>query len=248
MRTLLYFRYNKRSKGQEKMMLVQGLDLPTPPAAATQPLPPNRQLFSEAERHTRPEHTYALPDDTAGQARNQRRRTQDVRHFLGGVPTPSVAVEVELETTPPEAAQPVAAAAQPVATSAQQPVATSAQPVATSAQPVATQPAYPVAISGLATDIRPGTPGVNFPDVIVTRPTVLTAPASTTYRHHKRDALGLVPVNKRLRARNHCSTCHRPKTKDTGHSCLHGYVFCPENVEGLTLEQWRAGATERKKK
>ena len=139
---------------------------------------------------------------------------------------PSDAVEVELETTPPEAAQPVAAAAQPVATFAQpvaaaaqpvatsaqpvatsaqpvatsaqpvatsaqpvaaaaqpvatsaqpvaaaaqpvatsaQPVAAAAQPVATSAQPVATQPAYPVAISGLATDIRPGTPGVNFPD------------------------------------------------------------------------------------
>ena len=137
MRTLLYFRHNKRMKTQEKTPLVQGLDLPTPPAAATQPLPARRQLFSEAGRYTRPEHTYALRDDTAGQATNLRHRTEDVGHLLGA---PSVAVEVELETTPPNAAQPEAA--QPVVTVAAQPVA------------IAAQPAYPVAISGRATDIR----------------------------------------------------------------------------------------------
>ena len=212
-RLLVCFRHNKRMKAQERTLLVQGVDLPDPPAAATQPLPAKRQLFSEAERRSRPEHTYVLREDTAGQATNLRRRTEDIGHLLGAVPTSSVGVEVELESTQPNAVQPEAA------------------------QPVATQPVYRVVVSGLATDIRPGVPGVNFPDVTVTRPPVSTEPASTTYRHKMREALGLAPVNKRKRARNHCATCGRPKTKDTGHSCLYGFVFCPENVEGLSIAQ-----------
>ena len=28
--------------------------------------------------------------------------------------------------------------------------------------------------------------------------------------------------------------------KETGHNCLYGYVFCPENTQGLTIVQWRS--------
>ena len=122
--------------------------LPNPPAVATQPLPAKRQLFFEAERHTRPEHTYVLQNDTAGEAKRQRRRTEDEGHLLGAVPTPSVAVE--LESPLPDAALPEATL------------------------PEATQPVYRVVIFGLATNIRPGVPGVNFPDVTVTRQPVST--------------------------------------------------------------------------
>ena len=50
-------------------------------------------------------------------------------------------------------------------------------------QPEATQPVYRVVISGLVMNIRPGVPGVNFPDVTVTLQPVSTEPLSTTYRH-----------------------------------------------------------------
>ena len=151
-------------KAQEWTLLVQRLYLTDPSAAATQPLPAKQQLLFEAERHTRPEHTYVLQDDTAGEAKRQRRRTEDEGHLLGAVPTPSVAVEVELESTLPDAALPEAT------------------------QQEATQPVYRVVISGLATDIRPGVPGVNFPDVTVTRQPVSTEPSSTAYRHKMREA------------------------------------------------------------
>ena len=119
------------------------------------------------------------------------------------------------------------------------------QPEAT--QPEATQPVYRVVISGLATNIRPGVPGVNYPDVTVTRQPVSKEPLSTTYRHKMRKALGFAPVNKRKRARNHCAMCDRTKTKETGQSCLYGYVFCPENVGGLTIAQWRATVVSKRK-
>ena len=111
-------------------------------------------------------------------------------HILGPVPTPSVAVEMELESTLPDAAL-----------------------------PEATQPVYRVS----------------------------KEPLSTTNHHKLREVLGFAPVNKRKRARNHCATCGRPKTKETGHSCLYGYVFCPENLEGLTIAQWRATVASKRK-
>ena len=318
---VLYFRHNKRMTTQEKTLHVQDLDLRDPPAAATQPLPPNRQLFSEAGRH---DHTYVLRDDMAGQAKKQLRRTEDADHLLRSVPTPSV--EVEVHSTLPDAALPEATlpdAPQPVYLLSTEPVSTAyrhkmreamgfvpvnkrkrarnhcatcghpktketghsclygyvfcpenvegltiaqwrarvlsnrnklhstlpdaAQPK--SILPDAPQPVYLLVVSGLATDIRPGVPpGVNFPDVTATRPPVSTEPISTAYRHKMRDSMGFVPVNKRKRARNHCATCVRPKTKDTGHSCLYGYVFCPENVEGLTIAQWRARVLSNRNK
>ena len=102
-------------------------------------------------------------------------------------------------------------------------------------------------ISGLATNIRPGVPGVNYLDVTVTRQLVSKVPLSTTYRDKMSEALEFAPVNKRKRPRNHCATCGLPKTKETGQSCLYGYVFYPENVEGLTISQWRATVLSKMK-
>ncbi len=67
-------------------------------------------------------------------------------------------------------------------------LADAALPEAT--QPEATQPVYRVVISGLATNIRPGVPGVNYPDVTVTRQPVSKEPLSTTYRA-RQDARGV---------------------------------------------------------
>ena len=101
----------------------------------------------------------------------------------------------------------------------------------------------------MATNIRPGVPGVNYPDVTVTRQPVSKEPLSTTYRHKMREALGFAPVNKRKRPRNHCNTCGRSKTKETGHSCLNLHVCFlsgerrgadDSSVAGYCLEQEEA--------
>lgn len=66
----------------------------------------------------------------------------------------------------------------------------------------------------------------------------INVPKTTLYRHRAREQQGLVPVNKRKRANNFCGCCNKTRTKETGHSCQRGHLFCPENTDGLTLQQW----------
>lgn len=61
------FRYNKRSKDQEKEVLAQGISLPQPLMATNEPLPPAQNQPSLPTPQSQP-HEFHLPDNTAGEA------------------------------------------------------------------------------------------------------------------------------------------------------------------------------------
>lgn len=63
------------------------------------------------------------------------------------------------------------------------------------------------------------------------------APQSTEYKRRRRLRLGVEGGNVRTKEFNCCRKCGLPKTKDTGHSCLKGHVFCPHE-EGEDNEIW----------
>ena len=62
------FRYNDRTKRQEKVVLQQGLDLVTLSAVSAEPLLAPRTLLQAAPRHLGVEHDYSLPVNRAGEA------------------------------------------------------------------------------------------------------------------------------------------------------------------------------------
>jgi hypothetical protein len=74
-------------------------------------------------------------------------------------------------------------------------------------------------------------------DIVIGPATVV--PRTTMYRHKIREEMGLAPVNKRQRIHNFCKNCRKPRTKETGHSCQRGHLYCPDNSEGLSVQQWR---------
>lgn len=64
---VLYYRYNRRSKGQEKEVLEQGITLPTPPIPSSDDLPPAQKELCLTQPQTQP-HVFVLPTNTAGEA------------------------------------------------------------------------------------------------------------------------------------------------------------------------------------
>lgn len=179
MLVLSSYRYNKTVKGQEKLVLTQGLSLPAPTQATKTKTPEPRRLLPAPPVYHHTEHPYVVHDDTSGTAKHR-------------APTATTS-RVE----------------QPTATTS----TTSTTPRQAQAQSATPGDAEEEATA----DVKP-----------VCR--------TTAYRHKVREELGLVPVNKRQRANNFCKTCHKPRTKETGHSCQRGHLFCPDNAERLSLE------------
>ena len=70
---IMFLRHNQRSKKQEREVLKQGIDLPTPVAANPEPLPPSRKLPPSLDTGVDQEkHHFDMPANTAGQSTNQR--------------------------------------------------------------------------------------------------------------------------------------------------------------------------------
>jgi hypothetical protein len=66
---LFTFRYNKREKKMEKDVITQAITIPAPPRTASEPLPPAKSLLlSQREVPPEDQHTFTLPENTAGQA------------------------------------------------------------------------------------------------------------------------------------------------------------------------------------
>jgi hypothetical protein len=59
----------ERSKTQERVVLQQGVQLPEPPVAATEPLPEPRALLTEPLQHHGTDHVYTMPVNMAGQVK-----------------------------------------------------------------------------------------------------------------------------------------------------------------------------------
>ncbi len=81
-----------QQQGQEPGtdILQQGLKLPAPPQAATEPLPAPRTLLSRPPQYQQPEHTYIWPADTKGQVQPGRKRPREPRPVVSGPVAPSV--------------------------------------------------------------------------------------------------------------------------------------------------------------
>lgn len=56
----------------------------------------------------------------------------------------------------------------------------------------------------------------------------------------RRQEKGLQRVNVRRQSHNCCKVCGLPRTKETGHSCQRGYLYCPQNPAKETKEEWLA--------
>ena len=70
----LNFRYNSYMKEREKKVLLQGVPLPNPKPTAAEPLPRPRLLLPKPTIYKRPEHGYVQPPNTAGKAKQRKRR------------------------------------------------------------------------------------------------------------------------------------------------------------------------------
>ena len=189
-------RYIRVMKKKEKQTLVQGMPLPTPPLVASDRLPVPRQLLPKLPSYTRPEHAYSLPDNTAGEAKQRKRRR-------GAAATATVVHADQLV--------------------GDEPIDRDMQSSASSYDFTFMEPPLPSSIITLPATIEDE-----------------SLPRTTAWRKRRRHDLGLTTKNVRKNAHNFCGTCGQPKTKETGHSCLRGYVFCPVNQEGETLEAWRS--------
>jgi hypothetical protein len=62
---------------------------------------------------------------------------------------------------------------------------------------------------------------------------------TTKYRHDKRLMTGQEYKRTRTGEPNKCKTCCLPRSKETGHTQLVGHLFCPHNVQGLALDEWK---------
>jgi hypothetical protein len=62
---------------------------------------------------------------------------------------------------------------------------------------------------------------------------------TTKYRHDKRIMTGQEYKRNRTGEPNKCRTCGLPRSKETGHTQLVGHLFCPHNVQGLALDEWK---------
>ncbi len=177
--------HNSRVKSQEQDILQQGLKLPAPPQAATEPLPAPRTLLPRPPQYQQPEHTYIWPADTTGQVQPGRKRPREPRPVVPGPAASSVPL------------------------------------------PGGDQPSVP-----------------EVQETVEIQSTV-TVSYSTEYKRKRREAEGKTK-NQRHKAFNECRKCGLPKTNDTGHVFLGGFVYCrneasPEQSE----EEWRATVTAK---
>ena len=142
--------------------------------------------------YARPEHAYSLPDNTAGEAKQRKRRRG--------------------------AAATVVHADQLVGD----------EPIDRDMQSSASSYDFPF--------MEPP-----FPSSIITLPPTMedeSLPRTTAWRKKRRHDLGQTTKKLCKNAHNYCGTCGQPKTKETGHSCLRGYVFC--QLATVSHREWSA--------
>jgi hypothetical protein len=101
------FRLTRRQKQREEDLLKQGLTLHTAPAISSTPLPPSLPKPSTLDTGASPEqHTFHLPDNTAGRGGKIRNRQFPVLPVLPLAPAP-VIIYLTAPPAPPTTTHPV---------------------------------------------------------------------------------------------------------------------------------------------
>lgn len=92
------FRYNKRVRKLENIVLQQATGVPNPPTVSTDPLPLARELLPEVPRHGGQDHAYHLPPNKMGQATTYRRKQGQKSTFVPQL-QPKATTEIPVQTS-----------------------------------------------------------------------------------------------------------------------------------------------------